>query len=530
MFKLFEKMQNGETYIIAEMSANHAGKLENALEIVRQAAKAGADCVKIQTYTADTITIDCDNEYFQIHGGLWDGYKLYDLYTDAGTPWEWQERIKAECEACGVDFLSTPFDATAVDFLEGIGCEAYKIASFELVDIPLIKYAASKGKPMIISCGMGSEEEIQDAVDACFEVGNRQVVLLKCCSEYPAKWEDMHLANIPDMTERFGVPVGLSDHSMGSLGAVVGVSLGACVVEKHICLSRAIKNPDSAFSMEIGEFADMVRDVRAACAIRGRVSYGPNPGEQDNLKFRRSLFAVKDMKAGEIFTEETIRSIRPSAGLQPRYYEEILGQKAARDIAYGEPIRPDLVEGMRLDKMCIQSAGPSVSQSRQPGVRTETSRLVLREIESADAENIVAWRSDPEVYRFFGIPHAVTLQEHLTWYNTSYLKNDRRLEFMAIEKETGEPVGVFGIRQLGEGERQEKAEVGYLLKPQAQGKGYASEAVLQLIQMAKEKWAVKKIVAEVYEDNEASLALVKRLQFVKTEKKGCFFVFEKEVS
>ena len=342
MFHLFEKIMNKQTYIIAEMSANHAGKLENALEIVRQAAKAGADCVKIQTYTADTITIDCDNEYFRIHGGLWDGYKLYDLYKDAGTPWEWQERIKQECEACGVDFLSTPFDPTAVDFLEGIGCEAYKIASFELVDIPLIEYAASKGKPLILSCGMGSVEEIQDALGACHRVGNQQVVLLKCCSEYPANWEDMHLANIPDMVQRFQVPVGLSDHSMGSLAAVVGVSLGACVVEKHVCLSRAIKNPDSKFSMEVAEFAQMVRDIRAAEQIRSEVKYGPLPGE-GNVMFRRSLFAVRDIKKGEPFIPENVRSIRPGQGLAPKHYSTILKRRAAADIRRGEPITGDMV-------------------------------------------------------------------------------------------------------------------------------------------------------------------------------------------
>lgn len=344
MFKVFEKIKNDEIYIIAEMSANHAGKIENALEIVRQAAKAGADCVKIQTYTADTITIDCDNEYFQIQGGLWDGYKLYDLYTDAGTPWEWQERIKQECEACGVDFLSTPFDDTAVDFLESIGCEAYKIASFELVDIPLIEHAASKGKPMIISCGMGSVEEIRDAVEACQKVGNNQVVLLKCCSEYPANWNDMHLANILDMQQKFGVPVGLSDHSMGSLGAVVGVSLGACVVEKHVCLSRKMKNPDSEFSMEMQEFAQMVKDVRNAVLIRGKVSYGATPGEEGNMKFRRSLFAVKDIKKGERFTGENVKSIRPAQGLKPKYYKYVMGRTAACDINRGEPIRMELVE------------------------------------------------------------------------------------------------------------------------------------------------------------------------------------------
>jgi len=338
MFKLMERISNGEVYIIAEMSANHAGKIENALEIVRKAAEAGADCVKIQTYTADTITIDCDNEYFRINGGLWDGYKLYDLYTDAGTPWEWQERIKQECDTCGIDFLSTPFDFTAVDFLENIGCEAYKIASFELVDIPLIEYAASKGKPMIISCGMGSVEEIQEALSACQRAGNEQVVLLKCCSEYPASWKDMHLANIPDMMQRFQVPVGISDHSMGSLGATVGVALGACVVEKHICLSRKIKNPDSEFSMEIEEFAQMVKDVRSASIIKGEVFYGPNPGELGNLKFRRSLFAVKDISKGERFTKENVRSIRPSYGVKPIFYSELLKKHATRDIRTGEPI------------------------------------------------------------------------------------------------------------------------------------------------------------------------------------------------
>lgn len=342
--ELFNKIRNGQVYIIAEMSANHAGKLENALEIVRQAAKAGADCVKIQTYTADTITIDCDNEFFKIHGGLWDGYKLHDLYKDAGTPWEWQSQIKDECEKCGVDFLSTPFDDSAVDFLESIGCEAYKIASFELVDIPLIKYTASKQKPMIISCGMGSIEEIQNAVDACKQVGNEQVILLKCCSEYPADWNDMHLANIQDMKKRFGVEVGLSDHSEGSLGAVVGASLGACIIEKHICLSRKIKNPDSEFSMEIEQFAKMVQDVRRTTAIRGEIKYGPNSGELTNLKFRRSLFAVKDIKKGETFTTDNVRSIRPSNGLLPIYLDSVIGKIATKDIAYGAPLTADFIK------------------------------------------------------------------------------------------------------------------------------------------------------------------------------------------
>lgn len=343
MFHLYDSIQNGKPYLIAEMSANHGGSLDTALEIVREAARAGADCVKIQTYTADTITIDCDNEYFRIKGGLWDGYKLYDLYTDAGTPWEWQARIKEECAACGVDFLSTPFDNTAVDFLESIGCEAYKIASFELVDVPLIEYAASKGKPMIISCGMGSAEEIQDAVDACRRAGSEQIVLLKCCSEYPANWTDMHLANIPDMQKRFGVPVGLSDHSAGSLAAVVGATLGACVIEKHVKL-EGVTSADSEFSMTMQEFAQMVQDVKAAAAIRGEVQYGPTPGEQGNLALRRSLFAVKPIKKGERFTTENVRSIRPAQGLAPKHLAQVLRCTAARDIALGEPINVSMLK------------------------------------------------------------------------------------------------------------------------------------------------------------------------------------------
>ncbi len=337
MFRLFNKIDNNAVYVIAEMSANHGGSIDNALEIVRQAAKAGADCLKIQTYTADSITIDCDSEDFMIHGGLWDGYKLYDLYTDAGTPYEWQARIKEECEKYGIDFLSTPFDNAAVDFLESIGCEAYKIASFELVDIPLIEYAASKGKPMIMSCGMATADEIQDAVDACKRVGNEKIILLKCCSEYPANWKDMHIANIPDMIDRFGVKVGLSDHSAGHIAAVVAVSMGACVVEKHVKLD-GVSSADSEFSMSMDEFAKMVTAVKNAKLIAGDVYYGPTEGETANLKFRRSIFAVKDIKAGEAFTSENIRSIRPSSGLAPKHTAEIIGKTAKIDIKRGTPI------------------------------------------------------------------------------------------------------------------------------------------------------------------------------------------------
>lgn len=343
MFKLFDKINNGEVYVIAEMSANHGGKLENAIEIVRQAAKTGADCLKIQTYTADSLTIDCDNEYFKIKGGLWDGYKLYDLYKDAFTPYEWQTRIKEECEKCGLDFLSTPFDNYAVDFLENIGCEAYKIASFELVDIPLIEYAASKGKPMIISCGMGSIEDIQDALDACHRVGNDKIVLLKCCSEYPANWEDMYVGNIPDMKKRFNVPIGLSDHSKGSLADVTAVAMGACVIEKHIKLDE-IDSADSKFSMCTKDFTKMVSDVRAAKLISKSNDYSLSEKELSSTVFRRSLFAVKDINPGDLFTNENIRSIRPGYGIKPKYLKNILGKPADRFIKRGEPITMEIAE------------------------------------------------------------------------------------------------------------------------------------------------------------------------------------------
>ncbi len=343
MFRIYDKINNNEVYIIAEMSANHGGSLENALEIVRLAAKAGADCIKIQTYTADSLTIDCDNEYFKIKGGLWDGYKLYDLYNEANTPYDWQPIIKEECEKCGIDFLSTPFDNDAVDFLENMGVEAYKIASFELVDIPLIEYAASKGKTMIISTGMGSLEEIQEAVDACKRVGNENIILLKCCSEYPAPWEDMHLGNIPDMASRFNLPIGLSDHSEGSLGAVVGVTLGACVVEKHIKLDD-VESADSKFSMTIDGFTQMVRDVKNAKMIARGPDYELTEGEKASQVFRRSIFAVNDIKAGDCFTKKNIGIIRPGYGLPPHCIDMLIDKKSSRDIPRGVPIvKNDLV-------------------------------------------------------------------------------------------------------------------------------------------------------------------------------------------
>lgn len=331
-------------YIIAEMSANHAGDIENAKKIIRAAKEAGADCIKLQTYTADTLTIDCDNEYFQIKSGTWEGENLYKLYQRAYTPWEWHKELFEEAKKVGIDIFSTPFDTTAVDFLEELGMEFYKVASFELVDIPLLRYIARTGKPMIMSTGMASLEEIEEAVQAVREEGNEQIALLKCSSAYPAIPTDMNLRTIQDMSEKFQVPTGLSDHSMGSLGAVTAVALGANIIEKHFCLSREIENADSSFSMEPQEFKEMVEQIRMAERAMGKVYYGPSEQEKGSMVFRRSLFSVSDIKKGEIITEKNIKSIRPGYGLKPKYLEGMLGKVAKEDIDYGTPMSFDKVE------------------------------------------------------------------------------------------------------------------------------------------------------------------------------------------
>ena len=344
--RLQDCLDNHRAYMIAEMSANHGGSLENALAIVEAAARAGADCLKTQTYTADTLTIDCDAEAFRIHGGLWDGYNLHDLYKEAYTPWEWMEPIKKKCEECGIDFLSTPFDKSSVDYLENLGEEFYKIASFELVDIPLIRYIASKHKPIIMSTGMGSAVEIGEAIDAIRGEGNDQIIILKCCSVYPTVSSDLNLKTIPDMKKRFGVPVGLSDHSMGGTAAIAAAALGAVVIEKHFCLSRDIPSADSAFSMEPQEFADMVKGVHDAELALGEVFYGPTEAEAGEYTNRRSLFVVEDIEAGEKLTEQNIRSIRSYniTGMLPKYYEEVLGRTAKKKLTRGTPLDWSLFE------------------------------------------------------------------------------------------------------------------------------------------------------------------------------------------
>ena len=340
---MFEERIGGEdmhTYIIAEMSANHCGDKELAKKIIKKAKEIGADAVKLQTYTADTITIDCDSEIFQTDSkGLWAGQTMYQLYQKAYTPWEWQAELKLYADELGIDLFSTPFDYSAVDFLESINIPMYKIASMEAIDYPLIKYAAKFGKPMIISVGLSSLEEIQEAIDACKSVGNNDITILKCTSEYPAKIEDLNLATIKDMIERFGpqgVKIGLSDHSMSIVPPITAVALGASVIEKHLTLDRSLGGEDSGFSLNAEEFEEMIKAVRETEKALGNVDYSIN---EQKRKHARSLFAVKDIKKGEKFTRENIRSIRPGVGLHPKYYDKILGKKALHDIKFGEPLK-----------------------------------------------------------------------------------------------------------------------------------------------------------------------------------------------
>lgn len=337
---------NNTLFIIAELSANHNGSLERAKESIRAVAKTGADAVKLQTYTADTLTIDCDNECFRIGGGTaWDGRTLYDLYKEAYTPWEWHAELKAVAETCGLELFSTPFDATAVVFLEELGVQRHKVASFELVDIPLLRKVGSTGTPVIMSTGMASEEEIQEAIDALRGAGCPDITLLKCTSAYPAQPEDANLNTMQDLRERFGCNVGLSDHTLGIAVPVAAAALGATVIEKHFTLSRADGGADSGFSLEPDEFKAMVDAVRITEKALGEVKYGGSEGDEKSKVFRRSLFVVKDVKAGEYFTPANIRSIRPGHGLMPKHLDRVLKCQAHCDIKRGTPLKEEHLSG-----------------------------------------------------------------------------------------------------------------------------------------------------------------------------------------
>ncbi len=325
-------------YIIAELSANHNGNIETAFKIIEEAKRAGADAIKLQTYTADTITLNSNAEEFKIHGGLWDGRTLYELYQEAHTPWEWHKPLFDYARELGITMFSSPFDNTAVDLLEDLNAPAYKIASFEAIDLPLIRYVASTGKPMIISTGMADDKEIQEAIDAARAGGCKELAILHCVSGYPAPAEDYNLRTILDMRERFGLVTGLSDHTIDNTTAITSVALGASIIEKHFTLDRNGGGPDDSFSLEPKDLVALCRNSKIAWQALGEVDYGRKASEQGNVKFRRSLYFVKDLKAGDIITEDAIRSVRPGFGLAPKFYDEVIGKVVVGDITKNTPV------------------------------------------------------------------------------------------------------------------------------------------------------------------------------------------------
>lgn len=464
-------------YIIAEMSANHAGSIERAKEIIRAAKDSGADCIKIQTYTQDTLTIDCDNEYFQITDGTWKGENLYSLYGKAYTPWAWQAELKAEADRVGIDFFSTPFDNSAVDFLEEIGMEFYKIASFEMVDIPLIEYIASKGKPIIMSTGMATLEEIEEAVAAVKRQGNPNLILLKCSSAYPAISADMHLKTIQHMKEHFDIPIGLSDHSMGSLGAATAVALGANVIEKHFCMSREIDNPDASFSMTPEEFKQMVEDIRNVEKAVGGVSYGVSEQENGNTAFRRSLFVVEDMKAGDVITEQNVRSIRPAYGMKPKYYPYVLGKKVCTDVKRGTPLQMEHI-------------------------------VTLRPVCAEDEALLLTWKNDETARKYALSPKVVSGQEHAAWFYKMLQSDDTKLYIL----QCGDvPAGQLRLDADGM-----EAVISYSVAKEQRGYGYGELLLLLAEEKAKECSDMIRLCGEVHKDNLPSIKCFQKLGYTES--------------
>ena len=481
-------------YIIAEMSANHAGSIERAKEIIREAKRCGADCVKIQTYTPDTLTIDCHNPYFQIESGTWEGENLYGLYGKAYTPWEWHKELKEEADRVGIDFLSTPFDNTAVDFLEELGMQFYKIASFEMIDLPLLSYVAATGKPIIMSTGMATLAEMEEAVETIYAKGNHNLALLKCSSAYPADPADMHLKTIADMREKFDLPIGLSDHSMGSMSAVTAVALGASIIEKHFCISREIENPDASFSMTPDEFGQMVEDIRRTESALGKAMYGASKQEEGSLIFRRSVFVTKDMKEGETFTEENIRVIRPGYGLHPREYAFALGRKSLGNLRRGMPLTADDIS----DYLTFRKAGKS------------------------DMQMVFDWANEEETRKQSFSTKPITWEEHVAWYEKSLNSRDRYL-FICMHGDI--PVGLFRIDRLEEA----IGEISYSIDKKYRGRGYALEMLKAGEEVLKKnRIIVWDLLAKVKKDNEASRHIFKVLGFKETEEDNCF-VYTKPV-
>jgi pseudaminic acid synthase len=489
-------------YVIAEMSANHNQNLDEAIKLIEAASHAGADAVKLQTYTPDTMTIASNNEYFRISGGtLWDGKNLYELYAEACTPWEWYPKLMEAARSLGIDIFSTAFDATSVDFLESMATPVQKIASFENVDLPLIRKMAGTGKPLIISTGMASLAEIDEAVSTARGAGAKEIALLKCTSSYPAPPEEMNLRTIPHLSAAFHVPVGLSDHTMGVAVPVAAVALGACIVEKHFTLSRSVPGPDSAFSLEPHELKEMVAAIRTAEKATGSVHYGVSQREAKSKVFRRSLFVVKDVEAGEPFTGQNVRCIRPGHGLHPRYLDEILGRRAARSAEMGTPLSWDLV------------AAPNASgaSEKPPLDRLIGRHVYLRPISQTDTDSVLRWRCDPTVACQLFSPRPPTRAEHEAWFAALQCRGDCN-EFVMVLSDSDRPVGTISLRRISP-ERQD-AEFGIMIgDPECRGKGLAREACDLLFRYGFQVLGLQRVNLSLFSDNGSALKLYRRLGF-----------------
>lgn len=475
--------EGAPVFVIAELSANHGGSLDTALRTIEAAAKTGVDAIKLQTYTPDTLTLNSRAPDFVVRtNNQWAGRTLHDLYAEAMTPWEWHAELFACARACGLICFSTPFDVTAVELLEHLGAPAHKVASFELVDLPLVERIARTNKPMIMSTGMASLGEIEAAVRVCKQAGNEQIALLRCVSAYPAAPEDMQLKSI-DVLASFGVLVGLSDHTLDDTAAIAAVARGACIVEKHFILDRSVGGPDSFFSLEPAQMASLVKSVRAAQRSMGGPAFGPSSSERASLAFRRSLYVAADLKQGEVLTCDHVRSVRPAHGLPASFLPQVLGRKAQRDLQLGSPL-----------SLADVGSNP-----------TTDARLALRRATPADSEHLLRWRNDPLTRQMSLTQHEVTPEEHQRWLHASLTGTSRSL-FIAVDDEV--PVGTVRLEHPSNG----AAEVSLTVAPEARGRGLGSQ-LLRLAEREALQLGALTLLARILPDNARSVLAFKRAGF-----------------
>lgn len=476
-------MNNGKTFVVAELSANHANNLDVVKKSIETAHEIGCDAIKIQTEKPENITIDCDNKYFRIDSGtLWDGETLFSLYSKTYLPWEWHKEIFEYGKKVGITVFSSPFDKKAVDLLEECNNPIYKIASFEITDIPLIKYIASKNKPVILSSGIATHNEIIDAISACREMGNNDITLLKCTSSYPADLSEMNILTMADMKNKYGVNVGLSDHSEGYIGAVVAVSLGAKVIEKHFTIDRSLGGPDASFSMEPNDFKEMIKQIRMAETARGNVCYELNEKTLSNRNFARSLFVTEDVKKGQIISESNVRSIRPGNGLPPKYLDTILGSCFTEDIERGTPLSFNHLESGISSKCNIKELN--------------NKSFELRKATIDDLDLLYEWANDFVTRQNAFNTEPILYETHKEWFLNS-LNNPNRYQFIMECDKTA-------VGQIRIDITDETGEISYSIAPLHRGNGYGSIMCRLIIEYAKENLDIKKLIARVKSNNIAS--------------------------